>query len=168
MAASADRVAEAEKRKGEASSNAEEMQTALAHLDAQVEDSATCSPIDQSTIAHKRKQLRCQMKLEQEEQYREPNQLDAAQVAYLEVDKELKAARGPFMQDLQARLDKLSFKRCAYHGGALLGNDVHTLMQPQPSHFILKSLYQIDSDFRWQATTVWKLSGNAESHNSFQ
>ena len=108
------------------------------------------------------------MKLAQEELHRASNQLDAAQIAYLEVDKELKAVQGPLMQDLHARLDKLSFKRCAYHGGALLGNDVHTLMQPQPSHFILKLLYQIDSDFRWQATTVWKLSGNAESHNSFQ
>ena len=56
------------------------------------------------------------------------------------VEKKLAAAQGPFLKIFHENLRKLNLKRCAYHGGALLGNDVHKLLQRHNFQRILLAL----------------------------
>ena len=64
----------------------------------------------------------------------------AAQQALVDADTKLEAAQGPFSQEFSNRLKKLHLKRCAYHGGALLGNDVHTVLQRENFCYLIKCL----------------------------
>ena len=43
-------------------------------------------------------------------------------------EQKLKEAQGPFLERLGKVLQDLNLQRCAYHGGALVGKDVYTLL----------------------------------------
>ena len=60
-----------------------------------------------------------------------------------EAQAKLFAASGPFMCAIEKQLKALNLKRCAYHGGVLVGNDVHKLYnRPITSGFLVFSYLQ--------------------------
>ena len=51
-----------------------------------------------------------------------------AMAALQNAEQKLKEAQGPFLERLGKVLEDLNLQRCAYHGGALVGKDVYTLL----------------------------------------
>ena len=60
---------------------------------------------------------------------RAANAAAVAAKACNDAERALDSAKGPFLTAVHDVLANLSLKRCAYHGGALTGNDIHTVLQ---------------------------------------
>ena len=100
------------------------------------------------------RQIQRQMQWLQQEQRQADARLKQAenvkQAAQRVLDRtlaKLAEVEGPFLRDVRMQLDKLKLKRCAYHGGALLGNDVHTILQAKNFHLLLEALKLKKSSF---------------------
>ena len=66
-----------------------------------------------------------QLKEAQSEARKSTSRYEASKRASKVAENALDSAKGPFLTRVDEVLNSLHLKRCAYHGGALTGNDVH-------------------------------------------
>jgi len=119
-----------------ADENREELESTLAEVQAEGDEFAAEKENRSAASTH----AKARLKVVTGQFKRACNAFSAAQKLLKDIAHSISAEHGPFSQHLAKTLESLKLQRCAYHGGALIGGDVHKLLSRKNIALVCQSL----------------------------